>query len=327
MNNANQYSATFPNKKFVITGMAATFLLSIIIFTSCAKKRADDKKTLPNYVSASSFYTTYQQPEQTFTVDTPGTAPIIGKEGTILSGWDSIFMYPSGQSISYPFTLKLVEVYTLKDMILSNLPPIGGGKILESGGEIRIRAFKGATELVLKPGKKYSMLLDTSSTPLLSGMSVHYGFPNGTITDWTNNVTTLDASINPDNLSAVINMPVQAYFMNIARMGWVNCARQFSSSAATTTISFTSQGTNTQNIDVFLVFKNIHSMMQVYNLTSQPIPIGTNLTVVAISRDSNQNNAMAYQAQDITVTAGMQVTLNLASITDANLLGQLAGYK
>ncbi len=236
-------------------------------------------------------------------------------------------MYPNGQSISYPFTLKLIEVYTLKDMILSNLPPIGGGKILESGGEIRIRAFKGATELVLKPGKKYTMLLDTSSSPLLSGMGVYYGFASGNKTDWTNNVTSLDPSINPDNLSAVINTPAQAYLMNIARMGWVNCARLYSNLNPTTTISFTSQGTNTQNIDVFLVFKNIHSMMQVYNLTSQPLPVGTNLTVVAISRDSNQNNAMAYQAQDITVTAGMQVTLNLASITDSNLLGQLAGYK
>ena len=327
MNNKFLKSAASLNGNALINTIGIIFLVSVILFSSCAKKRADDKKTLPNYVSASSFYSTYQQPEQTFTVDTPGTAPIIGKEGTILSGWDSIFMYPTGQSISYPFTLKLVEVYTLKDMILSNLPPIASGKILESGGEIRIRAFKGATELVLKPGKKYSMLLDTSKTPLLNGMSVYYGAPNGTITDWTNNVTILDPSINPDNLSAVINTPAQAYLMHIARMGWVNCARQFSSSAGTTTISFTSQGTNTQNIDVFLVFKNIHSMMQVYNLTSQPIPVGTNLTVVAISRDSNQNNAMAYEAQDITVTAGMQVTLNLASITDANLLGQLAGYK
>lgn len=326
MTNTSLRFTTFLKPGIVTNIFRIAFLLGIITISSCAKKRADTK-TGPDYASPASFYNQYKQPEQTFTVDTPGTAPIIGKEGTILSGDASIFMYPNGQSITYPFTLKLIEVYTVKDMILSNLPPIAGGKITETGGEIRIRAFKGTTELVLKPGKKYSMLLDTSSTALLSSMSVFYGFTNGSLNDWTSNVANLDASINPDLLSAVTNTAAPAYAMDIARMGWVNCARLFSSAAPTTTISFTSQGTNTQNIDVFLVFKDIHSMMQVYNLTSQPIPVGTKLTVVAISKDVNQNNSMAYQAQDITVTSGMQVTLNLASITDANLLGQLVGYK
>lgn len=305
--------------------MAIASMVAIIASTSCKKDRAAAKIPAPNFASPASFYTQYQQPVQTFTVDSPGTGPIIGKEGTKLSGDASIFMYPNGQNVYYPFTLKLIEVYTGKDMILSNLPSIAGGKILETGGEISIRAYKGSQELVLKPGKKYFMELDTN-TNLLTGMSVFYGFPNGNYTDWTNNLTSLDATINPDNLSSVLNMPL-FYDMTIGRMGWVNCARLYTNANATTTISFTSQGTNTQNIDVFLVFKNIHSVMQVRGLVSQPVPVGTNLTVVAISRDSNQNNSMVYQAQDITVSSGMTVTLDLQPVSDAALLAALGVYK
>jgi hypothetical protein len=320
-----QKFATLLNRKAIVNSIAIFFLFAIILFSACAKKRAEAKLPAPNYASPSSFYTQYQQPVQTFTVDSPGTGPIIGKEGTKLSGDASIFMYPNGQSIIYPFILKLIEVYTIKDMILSNLPSVGGGKILETGGEISIRAYKGSQELVLKPTKKYFMELDTNPS-LLTGMSVFYGFQSGSITDWTNNLTSLDASINPDNLSSVTNQPL-FYDMTIGRMGWVNCARLYSNASATTTISFTSQGTNTQNIDVFLAFKNIHSMMRVYNLTSQAIPVGTNLTVIGISRDSNQSNSMVYEAQDITVSSGQQVTLNLQPISDAALLSALGAYK
>src|SRR5574337_1036460 len=109
MTKSHSKSATFQNRRVLINTIGIA-LFGILIFSSCTKKRAEEKKTGPDYASASSFYTQYQQPEQVFTVDTPGTAPIIGKEGTILSGDASIFMYPSGQSITYPFTLKLVEV-------------------------------------------------------------------------------------------------------------------------------------------------------------------------------------------------------------------------
>jgi len=324
-----------PQNSNYILNAAKGILFSLFVLTvfisSCTKERLADEKTAgPSYTSASSFYTANQQQEQTFQVDSPGTKPIIGKMGTILSGYDSIFMTPSGQSIYYPYTLKLIEIYPVKDMILSNMPSVGGGNILETGGEIRIRAFKGSTELVLKPGKRYPMLLDTNNT-LLSNMKVFYGFANTagstSFTDWTSNVTSLDPSINPDNLSQVVNYPL-FYGMDIARMGWVNCARNYSNSSPTTPITFAAAGTNPQNIDIFLVFKDIHSMTQVYNLKSQPIPLGTNLTIVAISRDSNSGNTLVYDKQDITVSAaGMSVTLNMVSTTDANLLSILSTFK
>lgn len=300
----------------------AIILVSFLAtFSSCKKERLDAQSG-GDYSSPSAFYNQYQQQEQVFTVDSPGVGPIIGQMGTKWFGDRTIFMFPDSQDITYPFILKMTEIYPAKDMILSNLPTVGGGNILESGGEIRIRAFKNNIELVLKPGKKYYMELDTSATPLLNGMSVYYGFNNGSITDWTNNIASLDPSISPDTLSSVTNQPL-FYAMNVARVGWANCARLFSASP-TTTLTFTSKGTNIQNIDIFLVFKNIKSVMKVYNLQSGAIPVGTELTVVAIAKDQNQSNALVYDSQAITVSSNQQITLDMKTISDQDLLNILS---
>jgi hypothetical protein len=300
-------------------------LFGSILFPSCTKERtqAQTPATTPpplGYTQSNTFYSQNQQQEQVFTVDSPGTGPIIGNMGTKLYPYANIFMFPNGANVTYPFTLKLIEVYPVKDIILSNMPTIAGGKILDSKAEIRARAFKGTTELVLRPGRKFNMETATR-TNMLTGMIDFYGFPGSNFTDWTGTVSTLDPTINPDTLSLVTNF-TSSYSMNIARMGWVACAKLDNNTATTTSISFTASGNNPQNIDVFLVFQNIPCVMKAYNLTSGQIPIGTQLTMIAIANDANNN--LVYDKQSITVAAGMTVTLNPVVTTSANLLSVLS---
>jgi hypothetical protein len=295
-----------------------TLILGVMLFPACKKTRVQSQTntTALGYTNASAFHTTYQQQEQVFAVDSPGTGPIIGHMGTKFYPTDNIFMYPNGTNVYYPFTLKVFEIYGVKDVILSNLPPVAGGHILESKAAIRARAFKGSTELVLKPGRKFPM--ETATVPnMLAGMSDYYGFASGSIIDWTNNVTTLNPAINPDTLSSVTAL-ASSYSMNIALMGWVDCARLYNNSATTTSVTFAAAGNNPQNIEVYMVFNTSASVMQVYSLHSGQIPIGVTCTVIAIAMDAN--NALVYDKQTITVTSGMTVTLNPVATTDANLL-------
>ena len=311
-----------------IVGKTGFLLLSglfCIAFISCKKDRVPAKTVTGDYASPSSFYTQYQQPEQVFQIDSLSSGPLFGKEGTQLFPDKNIFMYPNGSNFTYPYTIKLIEIYTGKDMILSNMPSVATSNILETGGEIRARAFKGTQELVLRPGKKFHMQLDSNKT-LLTGMSVYYGFVSNSINDWTKNLSSLDPTISPDTLSSVVNTPY-LYSMNIGRMGWVNCARLYTSSKPTSVLTFTATGTNTQNIDVFIVFTSIHSVMKAYNMKSYPIPDGTPITVVAISRDLNQNSSLVYDKQTITVNGNQQVALNLVTTTDANLLSILSAFQ
>ncbi len=309
------------NKSTLIKLGFATITLALI-FSSCSKERIEsEKEDGPSYSSADDFFNENKQEEQEFTVDSLGQGPIVGKMGTKLWGDKTIFMYKNGQDINYPFTLKLVEIYPVKDIILYPLPTLANNNILESRGEIRIRAFKGTEELVLKPGKKYYMELANDSN-LINNMSVYYGSGSGASINWTNNVSSLDASINPDTLSAVINS-TSNYGMAIARMGWVNCARLHNPAGATSTIKFSVEGSNPENIAIFIVLKNIpRSVMKVTQLESKTIPIGTEATVVAIAR--NQDGVLVLDKQNITVANNQIIQLNPSTISETNLLAALS---
>lgn len=293
------------------------FIITTLTIASCTKDRIEAKKTeTASFSSADDFYDKYKQQEQEFVIDSTAGGPIVGKMGTKIYLNKEIFMYPDGKDVTWPFTIKLIEIYPVKDIILYQLPSPG----LESAAGIRVRAFKGTQELVLKPTKKYYMQLD-SMPNLLTGMKVFYGKDSSSIIKWTDNVTSLDATINPDSLSSVVNLPL-FYSMNIARMGWVNCARFYNAGAALTTVKFSVEGSNTENIDVFLVFKNISSVTQVYKLESSAIPVGTKLTVVAISRD--ENNSLVLHKAELTVSSNQTVPLNLVPITETDLLTSLS---
>jgi hypothetical protein len=296
--------------------LAAVSLLT----PSCSKDRVQSQNTTValGYTSPSAFYNTYKQKEQVYQVDSPGTGPIIGNMGTKFYPNANIFMFPGGQNVIYPFTIKVYEIYPVKDIILSNMPTMTFGKILEARPQISARAFKGATELVLRPGKKFHMETATI-TNMLTGLKVFYG-TNGSPMNWTDTVSILNPAILPDTLSAVSSL-TSTYSMNIALMGWVNCGRFFHFTAATTPITFSCTGNTPQNINVFLVFNNGNSVMQVSNLVSGLVPVGTPLTMIAIAYDANNN--LVYDKQALTVTAGMQVVLNPVVTTDANLLSVL----
>ncbi|MFI5150525.1 MAG: hypothetical protein ACHQRM_12380 [Bacteroidia bacterium] len=327
-------SSYFRSAKQKISGfrmpMAALLILMLagsLFMPSCKKSRAPSPSTTPppptvplGYTSPTTFYSTYKQPVQTFQVDSPGTGPIVGAMGTKLYPTDNIFMYPSGANVYYPFTLQLIEEYPVKDLILSNMPTVAGGKVMQARPAISARCFKGSTELVLKPGKKLPIQTGTVS-PLLTGNTVYYGFPSGSINDWTNTVSTLDPAINPDTLSAVTNMGT-SYGVNIARMGWVTPGQLYNPSGSTTSVTFTCTGNTPQNINVFLVFNSSSSVVQVYSLHSGAVPVGISCTMIAIAYDAN--NKLVYDKQNLTITSGMSVTLNPIVTTEANLLSILS---
>ena len=312
-------------KAYISTTILGSFIMLIAMHSTSCKKDRVPAKTTGNFASPTSFYDQYKQEEQVFEIDSLSKGPLFGKMGTQLFPDKTIFMNPDGTDFNYPYLIKLIEIYSAKDMILSNMPSIASQTILETGGEIRVRAFKDAQELVLRPNKKFHMELD-STTSLLTAMSVYYGFPNNSITDWTNNLTSLDPKIAPDNLSSVVNTPF-FYSMNIGRMGWVSCAKLHDNTNPTGVISFTAEGSNTQNIDIFLVFANIHSVMKVHDMKSYSIPLGTQFTVIAIAKDVNKNNALVYDMQNITMNSVQQRALTLVETTDANLISVLSAFK
>ena len=288
-----------------------TLALVTIFFTiilSCSKERISSPP-LNSYNSPNSYLDSKQQAEQEFTIDSSGSGPIIGNQGTKIWTGKQCLMLPSGDSVVWPFKIKLVELYTPKDMIYYRMPTVAGGNILETDGEIRLRAFKGTTELVIKPGACGVQIEMPNAAPK-SYMRVHYGFSTS---DWTDNPATLGIT---SSLNPVFTATSYGYFNYIAKLGWINCGINAGSSS-TSNLTFSSTVDDLTNVAIFVYVSGKKTVMQVSSLTSGQIPNGSNIKIVAIGL--NAAGQLFSFNQNLTITANTPIDVTMAATTDASL--------
>ncbi len=283
---------------------AAIFLLAVLLFSGCSKKRLENNRP---YLSLNSYLDSKKQQEQTFEIDTPATKPIIGQQGTTIYQSADIFMYPNGDSVHYPYYVGLVELYTPKDMIYYQMPTYGSGHILTTGGEIYVHAYKDSTDLVLRPGKTFSTYFPTTQPD--SSMKIFHGSISDSIVNWSQSTDpiqlTTDSSGNNN------------YLGHISSLGWINCDYFANYSGDTTTISFSSITDSLANVGIFIYFPSLKSIMQVYNQTSQSIPVGISVKIICIAADTGM--IPYYYYEEATISQGMTVNVTMTQTTDADL--------
>ena len=297
------------------SNVSKTLAIVTIFFTiilSCSKERISSPP-LNSYNSPNSYLDSKQQAEQEFTIDSSGSGPIIGNQGTKIWTGKQCLMLPSGDSVVWPFKIKLVELYTPKDMIYYRMPTVAGGNILETDGEIRLRAFKGTTELVIKPGACGVQIEMPNAAPK-SYMRVHYGFSTS---DWTDNPATLGIT---SSLNPVFTATSYGYFNYIAKLGWINCGINAGSSS-TSNLTFSSTVDDLTNVAIFVYVSGKKTVMQVSSLTSGQIPNGSNIKIVAIGL--NAAGQLFSFNQNLTITANTPIDVTMAATTDASLTSLL----
>lgn len=292
----------------------------LLIVLSCSKERIEDpieKSSKTDYANLDDFYDLHEPEEQTFVIDSTGGDTIVGKDGTKIWGVPKeIFMVKSTQKdITYPYIIKLIEAYSIKNMILARLPGIAQNNILHSAGEVKITAFKDGDELALK---EYCGLNFWAPSPqTVGGMDLFYGFTNGTTDDFNNDVLQTDYLFTHDNVSQ-INVLGNGYHAKMAKLGWVNIGQK-TNPASQTQVSFSASGNNTNYIDVYIIFNDLHNYVKVDNLTASDIPVGEPITVFALAKDAT--GQMYYFKEDYTVSSGLHIPLKMTAATEAAILG------
>ena len=281
-----------------------------LIAVACSK----DRVTQDSFSPMDAFYNKYKQQEQVFTITDTGTGPCIitGAQGTkIYNVCDSsAFIRPSDSSaITYNYQLGLVEIYSVKDMILWPAPSLAGSQLLQTAADVRVRIFKGADNYVLRPARNYEMTMNDSAANSVA-MSVYDGAESATNIDWS-----ADAKS-----SLTVSPPLDS--LNVFNMGWVSCARP-RNSTGTAILTATVAGTGTDNIGVFIVFKNFKSVMKVTHLVSAPIPVGEPFTFIAMAL--NQNNQYVLDKRDITLTGSLNISLSFQAVSETDLINMLSG--
>ena len=291
--------------------------ITAMAYSGCSKDRVEpeEEKKLNEYNSANDYLDSKKEEEQEFEVDTPGTGPITGKKGTNLWVPKECLMFPNGDSVDWPFTVKLVELYSAKDMIYYQLPTVAGGNIMETEGEIRVRAFKDGTELLIRPNCSIEIEMPNSAPK--NYMRVFYGFDSGSITDWTDDPSTLGVST---TLNPVFSVIPSGYRASIAKLGWINCGFTVGTGTGHQ-LSFTSTTDILQNVSIFAYFPSHKGLMQVYNLTSGVIPSGSDVKLVGMAIDAS-GNLFSFDGT-LNVTSNVSVTVTMQAISDPDLTALL----
>ena len=164
-----------------ISFISAIAVLGFVVsFNACKKDRVPQD----DYQNMDSFYSDNQEEEQELQVDSgSGDCFVTAKKGTRICISRDMLRDAGGNDIpSYPFQLKVIELYSIKDMILRKEPSVSGSEVLETSAEVRVRPFKDGNEAYLKDGRAY--LMETDTLPVISNnMVCYYGFNNNGVGD------------------------------------------------------------------------------------------------------------------------------------------------
>jgi hypothetical protein len=279
---------------------------AVLLLQSCSKDRIQETQ-LNQYGTLNTYFDSKKQAEQEFIIDTAGNSPIIGNQGTKIGIGKQCLQFPNGDSVAWPFTVKLVELYKPKDMIYYQMPTVASGNILATEGEIRLRAFKNNTELVLKPSPCLAQVefrdLDSVRN---TNMIVYYGTQTNNLPDWNGIFGFTNTSY--------------GYSAPISKLGWINCGKLTGTTVGSKLI-FTSSTDDLTNVGIFIYIPSTKTVMQVYNNMSSTIPNGLAVKITAIAAKSNGDLFSFSQA--LTVNTNNTINVTLSAITDANLTSAL----
>lgn len=107
-------------------------------------------------------------------IDPEETTVITGKQGTIVRIPAGTFVTASGLAVTGKVQVEMKEVFKKSDILLSNLPTISDGKMLESGGVVYLdAATMDGEKVVIAPGK--AVTIDFPSGSPTQGMQAFSG--------------------------------------------------------------------------------------------------------------------------------------------------------
>lgn len=305
--------------------MSAVVLLGILA-AGCDKDVIDTPLTpAPASGSLAVFFSDNAPAVQTFTINSAQYIIVTGQRGTQITVYPNSFLTQGNQPVTGNVTLKLQEVFTKKDMMLSGASTIADGKPLISGGEINLTAWQGNNELKLNPSGYVGVSIPAGNNPS-NNMNEFYASRIDSTDDFTAPDTTQNITVAIDSVNWSMS-----YSFQIDSLDWINCDHYMSQGGQQTHIDATvpSQFDET-NCQVFISFNGQLSAarcwgQQIGGQLFSPgsyytLPVGMAVTFVAIA----EINGQFYSAfQSTAIANNHNEVMNLQPTTEAQINQQL----
>lgn len=286
---------------------AACFLpLALVAFSSCSSERIEPERNLVEYEDATEYLETKKAQEQEYEITEESDGPLVCEQGTKIWLSNSLLMYPNGDSVDFPYTIKVVELYTPADYIYYQMPSVSGSVLLSTLGEIRVRAYKDNVELVLRPEKTWR--IEVPSDEDINDLLCYYGNAAESKVNWTNLHQTPFDSV------------AEGYQADAKAIGWLACSKDAIGPAETTTIGFYSDSISLSNLQIFIYLPGVNGITQVSGTSSIPLPVDETARIIVIGRQGEQLYGFH---EEIETAPENKIEVSLVPMSDAELTALL----
>lgn len=291
--------------------------LSLIwMITSCEKDELVSTTSNKRQFDMSSFFAQTEPSRQNFSFTAGQYKQIIGTKGTRITFFANSFKRANGQIVtSGTINIVLQEMLTGPEMILANKSTTSNGGLLQSGGQILIKAYQNGEELLVNKASRPVVEIPTKSN---DDMNVFYGTvkANDSLVGDTSVNWNVDTTTNVNIVNDTISNSNYFYF-RIDSFNYINCDRFYDQnprSDVKITVPATFVDSNTT---VYVYFPLINSVVRVYqfDITSNSfilengynVPIGMNVKIVLVAKKGTQ---YYYEIKTATITSNFTTTMN-----------------
>ncbi len=312
------------------TAKGILYIITAFVIVSCKKETEETtpQVTVNGYTSVTDFLSKNTPVMQTYTISGVSGGSITSPQGTIINIPANAFLTQAGIPVTGVVTIQFKDIYKKSDMVLADMSTMTNfSSPLKSCGEFFIKALSNNSALILDAGKRI-----TVSQP-------------GALTGGLDSINVMQAFIQQDTLGqfggwspapadsvfySASNYIFSLYQFNapVDTGSWCNSdnSTYFSAYPQTTLTLMPNDNVNSYGTEVFLVFKNISSMVHVYyeqfssKFPYYYAPQGLQCTLVAIG----VKNGVVYSSfNPITITANQSVNFTLSPTTTSAFITQL----
>jgi hypothetical protein len=305
----------------------SVLIVLTLVFSSCKKdKKLENTPNNQKYNSVADFYKENCVKTQKYTVNGVTGGNFTTPNGTTVTIPANCFVTAGNGPVTGNVTIHFKDIYSQSDMLLSDVPTnFFDGTPLKSGGEFFINALVGDSALQIAPGMKIDIEQPLNGLVQDTAMKAMVLLPD---TMQAGNIAAGGWFINQVNN---VQSTPSSYIFSLYQFSGTNGAGTWCNSdnpsyfQSYTNTTLTVNSINGYDMDVFLIFKNVNSMVHVYqgggNYPYVYAPVGLECTVVAIGMKDQKLHA---SFSPVTITNSLSVNPSFEEMTTEDFKEKLS---
>jgi hypothetical protein len=317
------------NRIFLLLGLAG-----LLLAAGCRKDDLVDCGPTANPSSLTDFTRRNGVPVQTFSLTLGSTAQVVQtfttSGGARISFPSTGFLLPNGTAATGAAQVRIREIYSVPDMVLSNMPTqlLGSRRLLISGGEFSIQVWQNGVRLRLASGPARVVVASPVPAGASAGQQSLWQQQATLVPDsagWSPPVPSPAPSPN-DTIRTIGSPPVYQTYIPLDSISWWNVDRLWALyqtapvGMVTVQVPTIPAGSNGAT-QVFLRAVGLNGLARLYPINaartnwSATMPTGANMKVAVLQ---SINNQFYFGTQSITTQNGLTVTPTLTAMSEAD---------